>query len=177
MNYPKRRGLPLTLSRRQTLGLIQSSITTLLVGCFSKTRASEQKVSSQSSSNSSHTVQAALPACIVTPQQTEGPYFVDEKLNRSDMRSDSSNGSVKAGAELHLRFCVVQVKRNACVPLKGAVVDIWHCDAAGVYSNVRDRSFDTTGQKFLRGYQVTDDQSIAEFVTIYHSKYSTTQIR
>jgi hypothetical protein len=53
----------------------------------------------------------------------------------------------------------------------GVQVDIWHCDALGVYSDVRDRSFDTTGQKFLRGYQVTDDAGQARFTTIYPGWY------
>ena len=52
---------------------------------------------------------AGLPACVVVPQQTEGPYFVDEKLLRSDIRADSSTGAVKAGAPLALAIKVSQV--------------------------------------------------------------------
>ena len=50
--------------------------------------------------------QVAIPACVVTPQQTSGPYFVDEMLNRSDIRSDPSNGWSKEGVPLHLVFNV-----------------------------------------------------------------------
>jgi protocatechuate 3,4-dioxygenase beta subunit len=112
-----------------------------------------------------------MPPCIVRPEQTEGPYFVDERLNRSDIRSDPSDGSVKDGLPLQLALRVHEIRANACTPLAGAVADIWHCDALGVYSDVRDRSFDTRGKKFLRGYQVTDANGTAQFLTIYSGWY------
>jgi protocatechuate 3,4-dioxygenase beta subunit len=110
---------------------------------------------------------------VVRPEQTEGPYFVDEKLNRSDIRSNPSDGAIKEGTQLRLKFNVSQVSASACVPLVGAFVDVWHCDAEGVYSDVADRAvgFDTTGQKFLRGYQVTEANGSAEFTTIYPGWY------
>jgi protocatechuate 3,4-dioxygenase beta subunit len=111
-----------------------------------------------------------LPSCVVRPELTEGPYFVDEKLLRSDVRSDPKTGVVRAGVLLKLKFLVSRVGSN-CTPLAGVLVDIWHCDAAGAYSDVRDRLGDTTGQKFLRGYQVTDAQGVAEFTTIYPGWY------
>ena len=117
------------------------------------------------------TAAAALPPCIVRPEQTEGPYFVDERLNRSDIRSDPSDGSVKEGLPLQLAFRIHEIRGQACTPLPGAMVDIWHCDALGVYADVRDRLFDTRGKKFLRGYQVTDAQGMARFTTIYPGWY------
>ncbi|MGH2731826.1 MAG: intradiol ring-cleavage dioxygenase [Actinomycetota bacterium] len=111
------------------------------------------------------------PACVVRPDQTEGPYFVDEKLNRSDIRSDPSDGSVKDGVPLRLRFRVSRVASSGCVPLAGAAVDLWQCDALGVYSDVRDPGFVTTGKKFLRGYQITDTNGVATFTTIYPGWY------
>jgi protocatechuate 3,4-dioxygenase beta subunit len=109
----------------------------------------------------------AIPACVVRPELTEGPYFVDEMLNRSDVRSDPSDGSVSEGALLNLAFNVTQIGTNGCVPLEGAQVDIWHCDAYGVYSDVDG----TAGKTFLRGYQVTDANGLAQFVTIYPGWY------
>lgn len=114
---------------------------------------------------------ASLPACVVRPEQTEGPYFVDEKLNRSDIRVDPSDKSTKAGAPLRLAFQVSRVAGGACAPLSGAIVDVWHCDAAGVYSDVSDGRFDARGKKFLRGYQQTDVNGVAEFLTIYPGWY------
>lgn len=119
----------------------------------------------------SATVVGALPACIVRPALTEGPYFVDEKLDRSDIRSDPSDGSVKDGAPLELTFLVSQLNGN-CAPLSGALVDIWHCDAAGVYSDASDPGFNTKGKKFLRGYQTTDANGVAKFTTIYPGWYN-----
>ncbi len=114
---------------------------------------------------------AALPACVVRPDQTEGPYFVDEKLNRSDFRVDPADQSIKPGVPLRLAFHVSQVAGGACEPLIGAMVDVWHCDASGVYSDVRDAGFDTRGKKFLRGYQATDAKGAAEFLTVYPGWY------
>ncbi len=113
---------------------------------------------------------ASLPACVVRPEETEGPYFVDEKLNRSDIRSDPSDGSVKDGLPLLLAFRVSDVS-NGCTPLKGAQIDVWHCDALGVYSDTNDPNWNTVGKKFLRGYQVTDANGTAQFTTIYPGWY------
>jgi protocatechuate 3,4-dioxygenase beta subunit len=98
---------------------------------------------------------------------TEGPYYVDEDLNRGDIRSDPATGVVKEGALLELTFNVSQISEAGCTPLEGAKVEVWHCDAAGIYSDVSDPGFDTQGQKFLRGYQVTDATGQATLLTIY----------
>jgi protocatechuate 3,4-dioxygenase beta subunit len=110
------------------------------------------------------------PGCVVRPEQTEGPYFVDEKLNRSDIRIDPSDNSIRAGIPLRLQFNVSRIAHGVCEPLRGAIIDVWHCDAAGIYSDVRERGFDTRGKKFLRGYQVTD-AGFAQFTTIYPGWY------
>jgi protocatechuate 3,4-dioxygenase beta subunit len=113
----------------------------------------------------------AVPGCVVRPQQTEGPYFVDEKLDRADIRSDPRTGEVRPGAALELAFNVSRLSGGACAPLAGAIVDVWHCDALGAYSDVRDPGGSTVGQKFLRGYQRTDGAGVARFTTIYPGWY------
>jgi protocatechuate 3,4-dioxygenase beta subunit len=112
------------------------------------------------------------PTCVVRPEMTEGPYFVDEMLNRSDIRIEPSDGSVKAGTILRLIFNLSAVSADACTPLEGAQVDVWHCDATGMYSDVQDPGFSTAGQKWLRGYQISDATGKAEFTTIYPGWYS-----
>ena len=111
------------------------------------------------------------PSCVVRPEQMEGPYFVDERLHRSDIRSDPTDGRVKAGTPLALMFQVSRLNAGDCQPLSGAQVDIWHCDALGIYSDVQDPGFNSIGQKFLRGYQVTDARGAVRFVTVYPGWY------
>jgi protocatechuate 3,4-dioxygenase beta subunit len=110
-------------------------------------------------------------ACMFRPEQTEGPYFVDEELHRSDIRSDPTTGEIKDGVPFALTVALSRVNDGRCVPLPGAQVDLWHCDALGIYSDVKDSRFDTTGRKFLRGYQLTDPNGEARFVTIYPGWY------
>lgn len=128
-------------TRRNALQLMAAAGASLITGCGV---ASENK----STSNL---------ACVVTPEQTEGPYFVDEKLMRSDIRFDPTDGSIQDGTLLTLVVNVFAVGSRACKPIKDAIVDIWHCNADGIYSDAKDRSFDTRGRKFLRGYRLTDE--------------------
>ena len=116
----------------------------------------------------------SMSGCVVRPAQVEGPYFVDEKLKRSDIRSDPGTGVLSAGTPLLLSLRVSQLSGGLCAPIAGATVDIWHCDALGVYSDEKDidGSFDTRGKKFLRGYQLTDGSGLARFTTIYPGWYS-----
>lgn len=146
------------LTRREALAVIGATGAAILAGRTSAARSAAVGGS-------------PLPSCVVRPQQTEGPYFVDEKLNRSDIRSDPASGAVKAGVPLALTFRVSRISGGACTPLAGAQVDIWHCDALGVYSDATDPGFSTVGQKFLRGYQVTDATGMARFTTIYPGWY------
>jgi len=146
------------LTRREAVTILAGAGALLFFGCSSATDA-----------NSTDT---PTTGCVVRPELTEGPYYVDEELNRSDIRSDPSDGTVKEGALLALTFNVSRIASSACSVLEGAVVDVWHCDALGVYSDVSDSGFNTVGKKFLRGYQVTDASGVAQFTTIYPGWYS-----
>lgn len=112
---------------------------------------------------------SGIAGCVATPELTEGPYWVDEKLNRSDVRSDPTTGAVKQGATLTLTLYLANVGA-ACGAISGATIDIWHCDAGGLYSD--ESANNTVGQKFLRGYQTTDANGMVQFTTIYPGWYS-----
>jgi protocatechuate 3,4-dioxygenase beta subunit len=111
------------------------------------------------------------PTCVLTGALEEGPFFVDEHLARSDVRSDPVTGAVSVGVPLRLRFIVSRAESRACTPLTGASLDIWSCDALGAYSDVTGMGLHTTGHKFLRGYQITDARGVAEFTTVYPGWY------
>src|SRR3954470_18768061 len=102
--------------------------------------------------------------------QTEGPYWVEENLNRSDIRTDPSDGSLRPGVLLNLKVNLVNESGSTCVPLAGARVDIWHCDAGGIYSDEAQNN--SSGKKFLRGYQVSDDNGSVNFITVYPGWYN-----
>src|SRR5882724_2003457 len=127
------------------------------------------------------TVEAAdTITCVpATPTVTEGPYWVDEKLFRSDIRTDPTTGAARDGIPLTLAVIVQNIGSGACAPLVGAYIDIWHCDAKGIYSDESTYnpgggtgSVNTSGQKFLRGYQITDENGQVQFTTIYPGWYS-----
>jgi protocatechuate 3,4-dioxygenase beta subunit len=109
--------------------------------------------------------------CVVRPELTIGPYFVDDQLNRSDIRYDPLEANISKGTPLILNLRVMDTG-DRCTPLEGARVDVWHCDALGIYSGVTERVFNTRGQQFLRGYQISDEDGLVHFQTIYPGWYS-----
>ena len=113
------------------------------------------------------TVASALPACVVVPELTEGPYYLDVELDRSDIRTNTADGATADGAPLMLDWIVSQADAGACIPMPDVVVDVWHCDALGVYSGVSGNS-----GNFLRGFQRTDAEGKASFTTIYPGWYT-----
>src|ERR671915_1809554 len=124
---------------------------------------------SGASTNQTCTLTPSLIEIEGTPQQIEGPYFVDDMPDRSDIRSDPSDGSVQEGVPLSLVLHVYDVDNGSCIPLSGAQVDIWHANYQGVYSGVQDAG--TGGMMYLRGYQMTDDNGTVRFTTIYPGWY------
>jgi protocatechuate 3,4-dioxygenase beta subunit len=99
------------------------------------------------------------PDCVLTPELTEGPYYLDLDLMRRDITED------RAGLRFDLAVKVVDAE--SCESIEDAVVDVWHCDAEGVYSGVQGD--DGT---FLRGVQVADANGTASFRTIFPGWYT-----
>jgi protocatechuate 3,4-dioxygenase beta subunit len=159
------------LTRREALRVLGLTGAALVVSCAPEVMGGVPLTEPASTGDMANGTPSALPACVVRPEMTEGPYFVDERLLRSDIRSDPSTGELREGAPLELTVNVSRVNSNGCSPLADATVDIWHCDALGVYSDVSDPGFSTVGQKFLRGYQVTNANGQVKFTTIYPGWY------
>jgi protocatechuate 3,4-dioxygenase beta subunit len=103
----------------------------------------------------------ARPDCVLTPEQEEGPFYIDLAQVRKDIVED------RLGVPLALALTVVD--SDTCEPIRDAAVDIWHCDALGVYSG--EPSVGSEGETYLRGIQLTDGNGLAEFATIYPGQY------
>lgn len=145
------------LNRRRALALIGGAGAASLLG-------------GRSGGNALLALDAKAITCVAaSPEATEGPYWVDEKLNRSDIRADPSTGAVSSGVPLTLSITVQELSSTGCGVLPGAQVDIWHCDAGGIYSDEAANS--SVGKKFLRGYQITDDNGTVQFTTVYPGWY------
>lgn len=145
----------LSLSRRALLaGLAASPIVATGIGAFPSAARAQAAAVGLLSPN----------VCLVTPEVTEGPFYIDPELVRADITED------REGVPMRLQMQVVTAD---CQPVAGARVDVWHCDAEGTYSGVNNLGggADTTGQTFLRGTQSTDARGVVTFQTIYPGWY------
>jgi protocatechuate 3,4-dioxygenase beta subunit len=105
-------------------------------------------------------IETGAAQCVLTPELTEGPYYIAGEKLRRDIREGHP------GTLLTLRLTVLSA--STCKPITGAVVDIWHADAAGNYSGF---GADTSSRTFLRGIQKTDRNGVALFTTVYPGWY------
>ena len=113
---------------------------------------------------------AGSGTCTLRRELTEGPYYFDVDAIRGDIRED------RPGAALRLGVLVQDAE--SCDPIPNAVVDIWHCDAEGLYSGFESASQGGPGgsgrtddETYLRGAQVTNAEGIVEFTTVYPGWY------
>jgi protocatechuate 3,4-dioxygenase beta subunit len=105
-------------------------------------------------------VSSGAVSCVLTPELTEGPFYVaGEKVRR-----DITEG--KPGTPLLLNLRVLAA--STCGMVRNAAVEIWHCDASGAYSGAVANN---PGTNFLRGMQKTNRVGIATFKTIYPGWY------
>lgn len=140
------------MTRRQTLGAVGAAGAGLLVA---RTAGLPGLVGADAAGA------ADTPSCVLTPEEEEGPYYADLEKVRSNIIAG------RPGVPLILRIHVLD--SDSCKPIKNAAVDIWHCDALGVYSDESKQG--TVGQTWLRGVQLTDKNGLAHFTTIYPGHY------
>jgi protocatechuate 3,4-dioxygenase beta subunit len=154
------------ISRRQALaGFGSVSLGALLAACSgdedsptARVETSQGTTSTVEPKGSSSDLASRFDdaaTCTQTAEQTEGPFYFDVDRIRSDIREDREGAMLRLG---------VRVRDAAeCEPIGNAVVDIWHCDAEGSYSE--------PGETYLRGAQVTNADGIVEFTTVYPGWY------
>ncbi len=122
-----------------------------------------------STSSTSGTSGTTNTTCTTTPSETEGPFPTHSPASYAikDIRSD------RGGIKLDLNI-TIQNKNKSCIGLSGAMVDIWHCDADGNYSEYGGggmQAINLTNVHFLRGRQTTDANGLAAFTSIYPGWY------
>ncbi len=141
------------VSRRQALaGFGGVSLAALIAACSGDDDAPTARVETSEGTTSEFDDAAT---CTQTAELTEGPFYFDVDRIRSDIRED------RQGVELRLGVRVRSAPE--CKPVENAVVDIWHCDAEGSYSE--------PGETYCRGAQVTNRDGIVEFTTVYPGWY------
>ncbi|KAF2625776.1 aromatic compound dioxygenase [Macroventuria anomochaeta] len=108
------------------------------------------------------TIFAANTSCILTPEVTDGPYYVNGELIRKDVKEGQQ------GIDLYLEVQYVDI--TTCQPVPELFVDVWNCNATGYYSGVESGQggLNTT---FLRGIQETDEDGVVAFETIFPGHY------
>lgn len=152
------------LSRRQALGLLGAAGAAITAACSGSNPTSPTTTTTSATTTTATTgttPAAAAGACAITPSETAGPFPSITLPVRSDVRED------RAGLQLTLAISVVNTNA-ACAPVTNASVEIWHCDAAGNYSEYGSLASST----WLRGIQPVDASGVARFTTIYPGWYA-----
>lgn len=153
--------MPTPLNRRDALRLVAI---TAAGGALMTQKAFAQEAGAASADTTG--LMPGADVCVLTPEVTEGPYYFDPALERADITEGTQKGVATT-----IRLQVVD---GSCQPIEGARVDIWHCNAEGLYSGYPNQTggVDTTGQTFLRGTQFAGSTGIVEFQTIYPGWYA-----
>jgi len=162
------------VSRRSALKLLGGASLALIAACtIDRTTGAGAAADSTTASTSTTTASTSTfgndGSCVLVPEETEGPYPLDLSGSEEFFRNDIGEG--RDGVPLTLTLSLVDVEAG-CAPISGARVDVWHCDADGVYSGYSQPGTDTTGETFCRGIQLSDDNGQVTFQTIYPGWYS-----
>jgi hypothetical protein len=149
---------------------LSTSFSTIGKHSLSAAYAGDTTYAASTSSAVTLTISAAS-SCAETLEGEEGPYFVDDSATgylRSNILSNLDGSSTQQGVPLTLTLFAFD-SQNSCAPMQGVQVDIWHCNAQGIYSAEGVES--TTAENWLRGYQITDATGKVQFTTIVPGWY------
>jgi protocatechuate 3,4-dioxygenase beta subunit len=150
------------------LGVITTP--TLLSACGKAEEAVAPSTDSASGAGTGSSPGTGTNNCAVAPTETEGPF--PTKSPASFVRSDITDG--KTGYKMTAKITIGNTN-NGCAGLANAIVDIWHCDATGNYSEYGGSGMQSTNYQsvhFLRGRQVTDATGLVSFTSIFPGWYS-----
>jgi protocatechuate 3,4-dioxygenase beta subunit len=114
------------------------------------------------------TVFDANTSCILAPEVTDGPYYVVGEYLRSNVKEEE----YCEGVDLFLEVQYVDV--NTCEPVPAVAVDVWNCNATGIYSGIStsgNYAADGYNSTYLRGIQLTDHDGVVQFETIFPGHY------
>lgn len=168
------------MNRRSALRLLGGAGLAVIAACVTEgatgttaatatsTSAATGTTAATNTTAASGTTFGSAGTCVLIPEETEGPYPLDLSGDEEFFRSDITEG--RPGVPLTLTLSLVDANAG-CGPIEGARIDVWHCDADGVYSGVSQPGIDTTGETFCRGIQLTDGNGQATFQTIYPGWY------
>ncbi|MBF9142005.1 dioxygenase family protein [Hymenobacter properus] len=154
----------------KSLLLGAASTPVLLSACGKETVSPTASTSGTSGTTGTTGSSSGSGSCAVAPTETEGPF--PTKTPSSYVRTDITDG--KTGYALTISITVNNSNAN-CAALAGALVDIWHCDAEGNYSEYGGSGMQATNYQsvhFLRGRQVTDASGKVTFRSIFPGWYS-----
>jgi protocatechuate 3,4-dioxygenase beta subunit len=154
------------ITRRDLLALLGAAIAAAASACSSPSQTTTSTTRTPTSASSPSSTAAttggtvASVSCVLSPEMTDGPYYI----NGEAVRSDITEGT--AGAPLQLVLTVNDATH--CQPISGAAVEVWHADATGNYSGFGST---TSNRTLLRGVQMADTGGRVVFKTIYPGWY------
>jgi protocatechuate 3,4-dioxygenase beta subunit len=168
------------LNRRQALGAFGSvSLASLLAACGGNGEPAATSTGATAPTGAPPTVTSSskltprqfdsAATCRVATEALEGPYYFDVDSIRADIREDREGTLLRLGVRVR--------DAESCRPIENAIVDVWHCDALGLYSGFESASKGLGGsgrtddRTYLRGAQATNEHGIVEFKTIYPGWY------
>lgn len=168
-----------SITRRRALAVTGGTVAAggLAVAGYQAAFADTATTTAEEATTASASASESSGCMTLMSSVTEGPYYLDGALVRKDITEG------KSGVPLTLRLTVVDAT-DGCTPVKGAAVEIWHCDAWGYYSGYTtanpggsapaesEDGSTADDDTYLRGYQIANANGVVKFETIFPGWYT-----